>query len=178
MKEDYVSKMIFTTSFYIIIGIFLGKIAAFYFFPQWWFWTSLLGLALGFSIGVLRFKLKVFESIDALNPGIIIWVSLYFLLNATLFSNLTSFWVFLNLIVLVSLYYVLDKHYKSFSWYRSGRIGFSGLTVLGIFFLSRAAVAATFPNVLSFVGTADIIISAVIAFCSFLVLFNLSKSKI
>lgn len=177
LKEDYVSNMLFTMAFYIIVGVFLGRAASFYFLPQWWFWTSFVGLLLGYFIGILRYKLKVFESMDALVPGIIFWLSFYFLQGAIVTSNLPGLLASVYLLVLGILYFIFDKHYKSFSWYKSGRIGFSGLTVLGILFLSRAIVAATFPNVLSFVGTLDVILSAVIAFIAFLSVFNLARKN-
>lgn len=177
LKEDYASKMIFTSSFYMLVGLFAGKLVSFYFFPLWWFWSGFLGVSLGFVLGVLRFKLRAFEAIDAAVPGLLLWFSFLFLGNAISFSSLSSLIASAFLVVLTVLYFVLDGHYKSFAWYKSGRIGFSGLTVLGVFFLARAVVAATFHNVLSFVGTLDIIISAVAAFASFLTVFNLARKR-
>lgn len=177
LKEDYVSNMIFTTSFYTLLGALAGHLVSFYFLPEWWFWTSLLGLSLGLVVGILRYRLRTFETIDAFVPGLFFWLSMVYLKDAILNYNLSSLFAFIALLSFMVIYFVLDNHYKRFAWYRSGRIGFSGFTLLGVFFLVRSLVAATFPNVLSFVGTPDIIISAVMAFSSFLSVFNLSRSK-
>jgi hypothetical protein len=178
LKEDYVSSMIFTTAFYMLVGILLGRLVSFYFVPKWWFWTESLGLATGLSLGILRHKLRVFESIEAVVPGLLVWLSLFFLENAIDESSLSSLFSSLVVILFVVLFFFLDNRYKGFAWYKSGRIGFSGLTALGVFFLARAVVAATFPYVLSFVGTWDAIISSIIAFFAFLTVFNLARQKI
>lgn len=177
LKEDYVSSMIFTTAFYMFVGLLLGRLASFYLIPKWWFWTESLGLATGFSFGILRYKLRVFESIEAAVPGLFVWLSLFFLESAINESSLSSLFSSLVVFLLVLLFFFLDSRYKGFAWYKSGRIGFSGLTVLGVFFLARAIVAASFPYVLSFVGTWDAIVSSIIAFFAFLTVFNLARQK-
>jgi hypothetical protein len=177
LREDYVSGMIFTTAFYILVGVFAGILVSFYFLTPWWFWLSVSGFLLGLGAGVLRFKLRFFETLDALTPGALFWLSMHYIENAISGSNLASLIAFGFLILLMVLFYVLDSRYKRLSWYKSGRIGFAGLTVLGTFFLTRAVVAATFPFVLSFVGTADIIMSSVFAFFAFLSVFNLARQQ-
>lgn len=175
LKEDYISNMIFTTSFYILVGVALASLLSFYIVPAWWFWVNILGIAAGLTLGIVRYRLKVFETIDALVPGMFFWLSMHFLRNAISVSDIASLIAFAALMILIVLFFVLDNQYKKFAWYKSGRIGFSGLTVLGAFFLARAIVAASFPNVLSFVGKADIIISSIMAFFSFLSVYNLSR---
>lgn len=175
LKEDYPQNAIFSTSFYMLLAVALASFLSTRFYPDWWFWVTLLGLSLGLMIGILRYKMRVFESIDATVISLMPWASLVFLSDSIKNTSLTSLAGSLVIFTLLGLFFVLEKHYKRFSWYRSGRIGFSGLTVLGLFFLLRAAVAVSFDNVLSFSGKYEIFLSAILSFLSFLLVFNLAR---
>lgn len=177
LKEDYLSDNIFFTGVYALFGIVLGVILSIKFFPDWWFWQVGVLSSVGLLIGILRFKLRIYEVIEAYLIAILPWFSLFFLTNSILNSNFYSFFGFSFLTLLIGLYYFLDTHYKNFSWYRSGRVGFSGLSILGIFFLTRAALAPISNVVLSLAGKTDSVISGVLAFVVFLLIYNLAKTS-
>ncbi|KKQ98509.1 MAG: hypothetical protein UT24_C0009G0009 [Candidatus Woesebacteria bacterium GW2011_GWB1_39_12] len=177
LKEDYTQNQIFTTAFYILLGFSLGGIISDNFAPSWWFWISFLGGSLGIFIGILRFNLRIFETIEA---GILSSLTLYgfvFCYSWIDTNKVISALGTLIILVFIIIFVFLDKSYKTFSWYKSGRVGFTGMTILGFFFLTRAIVATLGVDVLSFVGNKDIVISAVISFASFLTLFNLARSS-
>lgn len=176
LKEDYASGIIFTTAIYSILGTLAGYFIASKFFPAWWFYVEAIFLMLGFLLGVLRYKLRFFEVLEALVISYIPWIAFIFLKDSIQSQNIASLFVFLYFLILFITFFVLDKHYKRFVWYKSGRIGFSGLTILGALFLARALVGAFNLPVLSFVGESDAIVSAIIAFVSFLMIYNLSRS--
>ena len=145
--------------------------------PLWWFWLSIVFISFGFLIGIYRFKLRIFEVIEALVVSLLPLVAIVFLRNYLstqsiylLFASLVSLFLFV-------VFLVIDKHYKRFTWYKSGRIGFSGLTIFGIFFLIRAIVAVFLPSMLSFSGKYEVYLSAIVAFAAFLTLFNLARQK-
>lgn len=177
LKEDYLSTQIFSTSLYILIGVLLGNIISFKFFPDGWFWLSIIGIVVGFSVGILRFRLKFFETTEALVISSLPGLGLVFLHDSMVNSSSASFMGFLVILLLILSFLFLDAHYKKFTWYKSGKIGFSGFTILGFLFLVRAAIATVFPYVLSFAGKLDIYLSAMFAFASFLIVFNLSKQQ-
>ncbi len=177
LKEDYESETIFTSAFCILFGIAGGLLISVRFFPSWWFWLALLGSAVAFIIAVIRFKLKILETTEAWVVANLPLFGLAMLTDyiqkSTLFSGIGT----ILILVLFVSYFVIDKHYKSFRWYKSGRVGFSGLTILAVFFLLRSAVAVTFPDVLSFVGRIDTILSGVVSFACFLVILSLAKNS-
>jgi len=175
LKEDYPSSQIFTTAFYVLVGILLGYFVSLRVSPLSWFWIELVGITLGFGVGILRYKFRFFEVLEALTLGLLPWLGLFFLRDSIDSSSLASFLSFFAVTCLITLFAFLDSHYKNFSWYRSGRIGFSGLTTLGTLFLVRAAFASFFPFVISFVGY-EAILSGVAAFVFFLATFNLARS--
>jgi hypothetical protein len=80
-------------------------------------------------------------------------------------------------LILIVTFYFFETKYKNFSWYKSGKVGFSGLAVLGIFFLVRALVALSFSFVLSFAGKFESVFSGITAFLFFLGVFNLARQK-
>ena len=176
-REDYPSGEIFSTSFYILSSIGLGLLVSSKYFPAWWFWASIAGIILGLGLGLLRFRFRFFESLEAIIIGLLPWLSLVFLSDSISSSSIFSFGAFAVVVALMGLDHFLDRHYKGFSWYRSGRIGFSGLTVAGAFFLIRAAVASFLPFVLSFVESFEAILSGVAAFILFLLTFNLARQE-
>lgn len=177
LKEDYDSESIFTFAVFIVVGIGIFSFASQKILPQWWFWANCLGAVLGFILGRLKFKFRFFESLEATTIGLLPWLSFIFLQDAISSTNLPSLIAFIVLLLVIAFYAFLDAHYKKFTWYKSGKVGFSGLTTLGVLFLIRTAVAAGFPSMLSFLGPIDSIISGVIAFTSFLLVFNLSRQQ-
>ncbi len=177
LREDYDSESIFNFAVFITVGIGIFSFISQSMLPQWWFWANCLGVILGFILGKLKFKFRFFESLEATTIGLLPWLSLVFLQDAISNTSLPSLIAFIVLLLVIAFYTFLDAHYKKFTWYKSGKVGFSGLATLGLLFLIRTAVAATFPSMLSFLGPIDSIISGVIAFTSFLLVFNLSRQQ-
>jgi hypothetical protein len=178
LREDYPANYIFTTAIYSLLGLFLFDLVFSRYLHSWWFYGTILGSVLGLLIGVLRYKLRFYETYEAFVVGILPLSSFVMLSDAVSVRSLASFIYFVFIVILMGLFYTFDKHYKKFSWYKSGRIGFSGLTISGIFFLVRAIVASFFPYVLSFTGKLESIISGIVAFTFFLLVFSLSRQKI
>lgn len=178
LKEDYASGIIFTSAFYLLLGLLAGYFSAYFFWPAFWFWSVLLGLSLGLGASFLRFHLKFYETLESSVIGFLIWLALIFLADSVRGSSIFSFAGFIALVLIIGLFYFLEGRFRNFSWYKSGRIGFCGLTTLGVFFLVRSLVALFYPFVLSFVGKKEIIFSSLVAFGLFLLTFNLSRKKI
>ncbi|MBI4153616.1 hypothetical protein HY503_01290 [Candidatus Woesebacteria bacterium] len=176
LKEDYPSNQIFTTAFYVLGGILLGYAVSLKVSPASWFWIELAGIILGFALGILRYKLRFFEVLEALLLGLLPWLGFIYLRDSIENSSLHSFLAFFATACLITLFAFLSSHYKHFAWYKSGRIGFSGLATLGTFFLVRAAFASFFPFVISFIGKYEAILSGAAAFIFFLATFNLARS--
>ena len=185
-KEDYSSNEIFSFAFTLLGSILLGSLLGYFISSRFslkssvfnlsglWFWGGFIFGCLGFSLAYFKFKLRFFETLEAGTVGF-----LFFYLSILLSFSLQVTDIKLLLFValqalLISLFFFLDSRYKSFSWYKSGKIGFTGLTILGIFFLMRAIVALLDPSMLSFVGKVDAIVDSLVAFAFFITLFNLS----
>lgn len=176
LKEDYPANQIFTTAFYVLGGILLGYLVSLKVSRESWFWTELAGITLGFNVGILRYKLRFLEVLEALTLGLLPWLGIIFLQDSIDNSSLSSFLSFFAVTCLITLFAFLTSHYKHFAWYKSGRVGFSGLATLGTFFLVRAAFASLFPFVISFIGKYEAILSGTAAFVFFLATFNLARS--
>lgn len=178
LKEDYGSQIIFSTGFIIAIvgGLFFAASQIIDFLPkQYWYWFALLGATLGYLFSLLRYRLKLFESLEAFGVGLLFWQGLIFLAHSILETSVFSLGATLVIIGVLILFFFFEGVYKNLAWYRSGRVGFSGLVTLGTFFLIRSAIALSFDNVLSFVGKIDAIVSSVIALGLFLALYLLAR---
>lgn len=181
LKEDYTSNIIFTVGFYIIIGILIGGLLTLFLLSSrvpksavfnpygLWFWGSLIGAMVGFFIGVNKYNLRFFEVLEAASLGLIFWFFYLVMGSGSVLFSIVSF-------ALIVVFFVIDKKYKTFSWYRSGRVGFSGLTLLALFFISRSVLAIIYPSMIFFVGRIDAIVSAVVSFIFFLTMYNLSNN--
>ncbi|MBL7036320.1 hypothetical protein ISR94_00540 [Candidatus Microgenomates bacterium] len=177
LRQDYHFEKTFTLAFYTLTGVLISYLVAKQFFPEFWFWVESLGVLVGFSIGVIRQKMRVYESFEGVLIGLLIWLSLTFMADSVVNASLASFLAFWITVFSVFLFFFLDAHYRRFSWYKSGRVGFSGLAVTGIFFLTRSVVALLNIAVISLVGSLEGILSGSLSFISFLLLFNLSRKK-
>lgn len=177
LKEDYHFEKTFTLAFYILLGLLISYFLAQKLLPQYWFWIELLGLAAGFSIGTMRLKMRVWESFEGVLVGGLIWLSLIFIADSVVNSSLLSFLAFWVCLFSVVLFFFLDAHYRRFSWYKSGRVGFAGLATTGVFFLTRSVVALLSLPVISLVGRFEGVFSGIMSFSAFLLLFNLSRQK-
>lgn len=177
-KEDFASSEIFSTSFYIIFGALLGAIVSLKLAQSWWFWASFVGSVVAMSLAIVKFRLRVFETIETSVISFLPWLGLVFLVDSVLEKSLTSLLGFVIILALVFMFIYLDLHYKKFTWYKSGKIGFSGLTVLGALFLVRALIALFSSSVLSFSGKFETYLSALVAFLSFFTVFNLAREKL
>ena len=105
-------------------------------------------------------------------------MSLIFLQDVIINRSWFSLSVFIFIIITITLYLFLSKQYKRFRWYKSGKVGFAGLTTLGFIFLVRGLTALWVPFMLSFVGVMDAFISVIISVVAFGMVYNLSRSKI
>lgn len=186
LHEDYQPTKVFLTGFYIIGGILIGFVVSvlfvaphlkrlYFFDPQGlWFWGSLTGVAITLTLSLLHFKMRFFEGLEAASLGLFFWFFILLFSYSLIYK--ISFVLIFSIIIaaLIFLFFYIDKKYKSFSWYKSGKVGFSGLTLLAIFFLVRAAIAILNPSMLSFIGKIDALISAILSFIFFLSVYNLS----
>jgi hypothetical protein len=178
LREDYTANQIFNTGFYSLFGLFAFSIFAQYYFFSFTYWISLVGSLIGLVAGINRFKFRTFESIEAWVAGSL-GIMFWFYVHETVRKfNLFDSYAALVLAFLLFLFLYLDKHYKRFGWYKSGRVGFAGMAIMGTYFLIRCAVAMTFPNMLFFVGKTDALLSGILAFFSFVTVYNLSKIEI
>ena len=177
LKEDYLAEKIFTLSLFEICGIALGYLISKRFHPVWFFWFEGFGAFLGFSLGIIKYEMKFIETFEASFIAIMPWISIFFLKDYISAHSVFSLIFSALSFSLIIIFYYLDARYKNITWYKSGRIGFAGLTIAGIFFLLRASAATLFPYVLSFVGKSEIILSGVCAFVIFLLVYNLAREE-
>jgi hypothetical protein len=174
LKDDYLSEQLFTTSFFVIFGIAAGILVS-RFYPSWWFWLVTVAVCLGGGFSIYRFRLRAFEVAEALVFSLLPWLGLIFVSDSISHLSLPSFVGFVVSALLLALFIYFDRHYKNFSWYVSGRVGFSGLMVAAIFFSLRAVVAIFSPFVLSFVGKLELVLSGASAFLFYFLVFRLSR---
>lgn len=187
LHEDYQSTKVFLTGFYIIGGILIGFIVSlffvtpalhklYFFDPKGlWFWGSFIGASVSLTLSLIHFKMRFFEGLEAVSLGIFFWLFIFLLSYSLIYKN-SFVLVFSGIVaVLIFVFFYIDKKYKSFGWYKSGKVGFTGLGLLALFFLVRSGIAIVNPYMLSFIGKIDALISAILSFVFFLSLYNLSN---
>jgi hypothetical protein len=176
LKDDYSADQIFTTAFYIIVVAIVSQIISMRFFENWWFWIGFSATIAASVIGIRRFNMRTIETLEslfiAMQPVLFLFFSYRFYGSKNIFELVMA----VVILFLFISFYVLDKHYKKFSWYKSGRIGFSGFMVTALLFLIRAVVASGNADVLSFSGKYEVVLSAAVSFLLFLEIYNLSRN--
>ena len=177
LKDDYVSEIIFNCFFLIIFGLVGGLLISLKFAGSWWFWLGIVGIVFGYFISYKKYKLNFYECQEALIVSFSPWLFLIFANHGVLNRNIYSLGNSVLILLLIVLYLFLNRSYKDFAWYKSGRVGFAGLTTAGVYFLLRGVIAIFFSSMLSFVEVFDPIVSGLSSFIFFLMLYNLSRSK-
>ncbi len=176
LKEDYFESHIFTSGFYILgVGTLMILIANFL-AKDYWFWFAFIGILLGTLLGTIRFRLRFFEILEGTLVGVFVPVIFILLYDGISQKRPSSFFAIAVWGVFIGLYFFFSMHYKKFTWYKSGKVGFAGLSVLGLIFLCRALVAIWIPSMVSFVSI-DWILSSIVSFVCFLALINLTLQK-
>ena len=174
LREDYVASQIFTVAFYILFGLVIGGVGAHYYLPKFTFWISFMGAVIGLWIGVTRYRLRIFETIEAAVAGaLLILASVHIIELLEELNMISGIWEGV-VIALIILYYLLGKHYKKFTWYASGRVGFAGMSVIGIYFIIRCLIALALSDMVSFENSLEIMLSGLVAFASFFAAYNLA----
>lgn len=177
LKDDYHYEKIFNLGFVILASLVLGLFISKYTVIDYWFWITLFTTAVSFLVCIRSQKIKFYDSLDGLVIGILPLLGLNFLIDAIKRSSLSSFLTFWTVLILVFLFFFLDSQYKRFGWYKSGRVGFTGLAIICLFFLTRVIIYLIYPETISFVMPYDIFISSTFAFLFFLILYRLSINK-
>jgi hypothetical protein len=177
LKEDYASEVIFRVAIFILLGLLTGWLLAVKLRPDVFLWSAFLGASLGLGLAVFSLKLRFYETLEAFIISVFPWLALFFLKDSVVNSSLSSFLAFLAVLLFVFISYYFDANYKHFSWYKSGKIGFAGLSTLGIMFIVRSAIASFGITMLSFVDKFESIVSGAAAFICFLLLFNLGRTQ-
>lgn len=174
LKDDYLPNQIFSTAFLSLMGVaILGGLSK-YVFGNWWFWLSLAGLIVGSILGLIKYRIRIYEYVDYITVPLMFWTFMLFLGDAVGGQNWYSLILSIISILILTLYYFLNKNYRKFSWYKSGKIGFAGLASLLVYFMIRALLAVFFPFMISFVGKTEIIVSGALALVLSLTLLQLS----
>jgi len=177
LKEDYLPNEIFSTYFYILILVLISFFFSKQFASSWWFWIVLIGYFSGLFLGILKFRLNFFESFEASFLGFLVNFSLFLLGDSVKNLSLVSFLGFTTLIILIGFFQYIDLHYKNISWYKSGRVGFTGLISAGVFFILRLITSIFYPSFVSFAPQFEIYLSALASLIFFGLTYNLSRSE-
>ncbi len=177
LKEDYAPEKIFSLSFSCIFAVIVGFIVSTTLIPSYWFWLELLAVTIGFLIVTKRQKIKFYEGFEGVVIGFLPWLSLFFISNAIKNSSLSSFLAFWTVLICIFVFFFIASHYRSFTWYKSGRIGLSSLVTLLFFFLMRIVISFFFPDVISLIGKFEVLLSGSTALLLLFVLYNLIRNK-
>lgn len=185
MKEDYSSTLIFSAAFTTILACLLGAaitipLSAIFtgsslFAPsEIWVWGVFLGAILS-SFYQVKNGFKKTETIEAELIGFIVWLVLVYLAGFLASGELSSLILFIITLLLSASFLFFESRYRQFSWYKSGRVGFSGLLVAALYFSTRSIAVVIDPTIFSLAGRIDILFSSVTAFILFVSLYNLAE---
>lgn len=186
LKEDYPSAQIFSIGIQTIVSVILGALLAQFLSPslhfrflvarELWFWGAVGGYFLSFSILVSRAKMRYWEVFQYGFLGIL---SAFFVLLLTLIptSGVSALYPLVLIVISLGVFAVIQKNYRKFAWYRSGKVGLAGIVAAAVFFMGRAVIAASGLTMLSLAGPIDVLVSALIAFLLFFNAYNISQTS-
>lgn len=177
LKEDYSSEIIFKSATSVLLGLLVGWVFSLKLYPQGFLWLEFLGVIAGLIFASYSYHVRFYETFEAFIISILPWVSFLFLKDSVMSSSSISFIAFLVVLIFIFIFYYLDIHYKSYTWYKSGKIGFSGLAIISLIFIVRSALALSRITVISFLSGYEGYLSLAAALVSIGLLFNLGRQK-
>ncbi len=178
LKEDFYSEVIFRIGFNILIGLAIGILFALKFAKPYFLWAGFTGGMLGLAFTLIKFKFKFYEVLEAFIIAILPWLGFVYLFDSVRHSSFSSFLGFLAILILILVSYFIGAHYKNFNWYKSGKMGFTGLAILIIMFFARSVLALLSVSMLSLVNSRVEILISGLGFVSCLILLvRLSLEK-
>lgn len=175
LKEDYLSSQIFTSSLFSLLGLLVFVFLFARLNSSWWFWWAFFGSIIGLFFAVSRFNLKLFEAFEAWVNANLASLIVLSLIKSLLDKGTENIFILGLVLAFYLIYVFVDKNYKKFTWYKSGRVGFSGVVVFALFFLCRFVVALFYPSMISFVGTGELLLSGGMVLISLVLYINLAK---
>jgi hypothetical protein len=177
LKEDYHYEKVFNLGFIGLSAFLLANFVSHFIKGPFWFWILILFLLLGFLIVVKKQRMKFFETIEAYFVGLMPWIGLFYLADSVNKLSLASFVAFWITFILIFIYFYVRTHYRSFSWYKSGRIGFAGLFTLLLFFLSRVIGSLFYNNLVTMAGKYEVYLSGSASLLILVLMYNLFKEN-
>jgi len=174
LKEDYLSSQIFNLLFTNILIILASIIVTNYFLRDYIFWAFLIGFLIGSVFASIKFGLKFIEVIEAEVFAILFYFTIIFLRFIPL-GSVNELLLLATFVLLIPIFIMVERNYKNFAWYRSGRRGFTSMFIIGLFFLIRSLIALINPSMVFLLLDYDPIISGIISFVSFSIIFYLGR---
>lgn len=177
LKEDYHFEKVFNLGFVGLISFFLSNFISRFVEGPFWFWITTLFLLLGFLIVVKRQKMKFFETMEAYFVGFMPWIGLFYLADSINKLRPASFVAFWITFICIFIYFYVKTHYRGFSWYKSGRVGFAGIFTLFLFFLSRTIASLFYNDLVSMSGKFEVYLSGSASLLLLVLMYNLFKEN-
>ena len=177
LKEDYSSAVVFSLGFIVLISVAIGQVISYFLLPDYWFWLAIMGVSTGLIFSYYRYKFRIYETLDAFTESVFPWLLLIFLFDSVHNKSVSSLGGVFVILSLTIFYYFINSQYKKFTWYKSGKVGISGLLSLAIFFLLRGISGFFVSDMLTFAGRFDLILSLALSFFCFLGVYHLSRLK-
>lgn len=198
LRDDHTSETVFASGFILIIASIVAAViiqaVGLSFAPTrifsprgLWFWGGTAGFLGAMFFLARKYSIRFFELFESATIGILL--SLFIISLHELFEarNPSTIAVSLILFFLFIFYNLARRNYKSYAWYKSGRVGFASLATVTLFFFTKAISAIFFyaPMVSFgrgkgyslFIGRVDAIISTAAAFLLIICIYNLSHNK-
>ncbi len=177
LKDDYHYEKVFNLGFSGIFAILLSNFVSRYIYQEYWFWITILFLTAAFLAVVKKQKMKFFETLEAYFVGLSPWLALVYLADSITKSSLASYVAFWASLIFIFIYFYFKSHYRSFNWYKAGKVGFSGIVTLLIYFLFRTIVSFFNNSVVSMAGKYEIYLSGSASLLLIVLMYNLFKSN-
>lgn len=198
LKDDHTSETIFSSGFILLCSAIavamliqlLGKgiVPTRIFSPRGlWFWGGAAGFLGAMFFIARKHSIRFFELFESATVSMLLGLLVISIIELLEARTPATIAVSVILFLLVLFYHFLRRNYKSFSWYKSGRVGFASLATISLFFFTKAISAIFFyaPMVSFgrgkgyslFIGRVDAIISTAAAFFLIVCIYNLSHNK-
>lgn len=175
LRDDYIASQIFSLGFLIYFSVLIYFVSRKYFSFPYSEWLVLLIPFLITLIYSKRNRLRLNEVVNALVPSYLV-AHFYFYVTLIIAGYRTNYIIAIFVILVLTLIFsVTEKKFKNFSWYKSGKVGISGLLIFALMCIINAIIALLSPSMVFFSGKLNAIILIILALISATAIFTLSR---
>jgi hypothetical protein len=178
LKDDYLNYQIFNSYLLVVILIIIGNFIVKNYISNIIFWMDVTAVLIGVFYAFVKYRMRFIETSEAFLVSFLLYLNVYYFDYMFIMKDYRIILISLVTLLSFATFFIFEKLYKSFTWYKSGKIGFSGYAAFFIFMVTRALFSYFFKDLPFYGFYYDSLFSAITALIIMIVVYTIGNRKV